>query len=130
MTRYTKYDGKRIAFADPYEEHLEGQVLIEVLLHRLARYEDTGLSPNQIHTILHRVRSIAGMTDATFGRVVDLLQQEASPPPAAVVDFEECDGKNGLTTTLCYLNARHWDVVAVTQSHNKFIVFFRRPKDG
>ena len=130
MTRYTKYENNRVVFADPHKECLEDEVLIEVLLLRLARYEDTGLTPNQIHSILQRVKAIDEMTGASFGHTVDLLRREASSSPAAVVDFEECEGKNGLTTTLCFLNAQRWEVVAVTQSHNKFIVFFRRPADG
>ena len=130
MTRYTKYNGNRVAFADPYEERLEGQALIEVLLLRLARYEDTGLSPQDIHSILQRVKAIENMTGAPFSRVVELLQPQASLPPSTVVDFEECVGQNGLATTLCYLNSRRWNVVAVTQDRNKFIVFFRRPADG
>lgn len=130
MTRYTKYDGKRTVFADPYGEELAGDVLISVLLHRLARYEDTGLTPSEIHAMVARTQAVEHMTGATFAHVTDLLQRKKEAQSATVVDFELCAGTGELRDALQSINDHHYDVITVTQFGNTFIVFFRRPADG
>lgn len=130
MRRYTKYEGQRIVFADPYGEELMDHDLIPVLLRRLARYEDTGLSPSEVHAMVERVQTVEHMTGATFAHVADLLQREKKPQPAAVVDFALCDGTGELRDALQSIIDQHYDVITVTQYGNTFIVFFRRPVDG
>lgn len=137
MVRYTKYDGKRTVFADPYGEELAGDDLISVLLHRLARYEDTGLSPADIRVMAERVQTVEHMTGATFAHVTDLLQREkltqsahVFKAPEKVVAFELCDGTGELRDALQKINLHGYDTITVTQFGNTFLVFFRRPVDG
>lgn len=137
MTRYTKYEGNRVAFADPYGEELGDHDLISVLLLRLSRYEDTGLTPSDIHAMVARMQSVERMTGATYAHITDLLQHENVAQPsrvsltlAKVVDFELCAGTGELRDALQSINDHHYDVITVTQFGNTFIVFFRRPADG
>lgn len=56
-----------------------------------------------------------------------LMEAAKNNPFRSYYDFEICYGAEGLKLALSALNRNGYELVAVTQTMDKYTVFFRRP---
>lgn len=76
--RYTKRSGDIVLLADVLDGVFSVGNLVDVLLQRLAAYEDTGLTPDGVKDLQFRARAAELQAGASLHHVIDLIQAEKS----------------------------------------------------
>lgn len=76
--RYTKRTDGMVLLTDAIDGKHEVYALVDVLLERLAEYEDTGLTPEGVKDLQSRAKAAELSVGASLRHVVDLVQAERS----------------------------------------------------
>ena len=76
--RYTKRTDGMVLLTDAIDGKHEVNALVDVLLERLADYEDTGLTPEGVKDLQSRAKAAELSVGASLHHVVDLVQAERS----------------------------------------------------
>lgn len=74
--RYTKRSGDMVLLADVVDGMYSLSNLVDVLLQRLADYEDTGLTPEGVKDLQFWARAAELQAGASMHHVIDLVQAE------------------------------------------------------
>lgn len=74
--RYTKRSGDMVLLADVVDGMYSLGNLVDVLLQRLADYEDTGLTPEGVKDLQFRARAAELSVGASLHHIIDLAQAE------------------------------------------------------
>lgn len=76
--RYTKRSGDAVLLSDVVDGMYSLGQLVDVLLQRLADYEDTGLVPEGVKDLQFRAKAVELQVGASLHHVIDLVQAERS----------------------------------------------------
>lgn len=74
--RYTKRTDDELMLADALDGKYTVNELVDVLLQRIAEYEDTGLTPEGVKDLQFRARAAELQIGASLHHVIDLIQAE------------------------------------------------------